>query len=193
DVSQARKEALRILGGQKQCQLLGRGEQDIRRVQLLALALVRGRIAGACFDVDVEANPLDRLAEIALNINGERLEGRNVERMNTAIRLAGLTLWPHRKVGQRGKKAGQGLSRSGWCNQQDRFSRLCLIKQLKLVRSRAPASLDKPARETIGKYSRGRDVVFHSPQVAPGRCLSKSKQPQLEPLFLRCLETLSCG
>ena len=47
DVAQIRKEALGIAGRDQQRQLLGRGEQDVRRHQLLALPLVVRRVAGA--------------------------------------------------------------------------------------------------------------------------------------------------
>ena len=47
DVAQVREEALGIRGRDQQRQLLRRGQQDVRRRQLLALALVGGRVAGA--------------------------------------------------------------------------------------------------------------------------------------------------
>ena len=92
------KKRSRIRRGDQQRQLLGRGQQDVGRVELLALPLVRPacrRCASRC----VIGRPIsrDRLVEVALDVDGQRLQRRDVERVDAAMRLAGLALRPRRR------------------------------------------------------------------------------------------------
>src|ERR1700687_5355005 len=75
------EEALGIVAGEEERRLLGRGEQDVRRPQLLALALVRGRIAGARLERDAKPDFGDRPFEVPRDVDGERLQRRDIERM----------------------------------------------------------------------------------------------------------------
>ena len=61
DIAQVLEEALGVRRGDQQRQLLRRGQQDVGRVELLALALVRRRVAGAGLDRDA-AGPSRRPA-----------------------------------------------------------------------------------------------------------------------------------
>ena len=87
DVAQILEEAPRVRCRDQQRQLLGRGEQDVRRLELLALPLVRGRVAGARLQRHRQAHLADRLAEIALDVDGQRLQRRDVERVDAATAL----------------------------------------------------------------------------------------------------------
>jgi hypothetical protein len=74
DVFQVLEEALRLAVGEQQRHLFRRRQQDIRRRQLLALALGGRRVAGAVLDGDRQAHLLDRLHQVALDVDGERLQ-----------------------------------------------------------------------------------------------------------------------
>ena len=75
----------RVGGGQEQRQLLRRGEQNLRRIAALALALGARRIAGARLDADRQPHLGNRRFQIARDIDGKRLERRNVERVQAAV------------------------------------------------------------------------------------------------------------
>src|SRR5436190_1421329 len=63
-------------------QLLGRSQQNVRRIAALALALRGGRVAGAGLDPDRLG---DRPLQIARDVDCERLERGNVERVQPAL------------------------------------------------------------------------------------------------------------
>ena len=124
DVAQIREEALGVAGRDQQRQLLGRGEQDVGRRELLALPLVRRRVAGAGLHGERQAHLADRLAEIALDVDGQRLERRDVERVDAAMRFAGPALRAGGQLGQRRQEAGQRLAGAGRRDQQHRLAGL---------------------------------------------------------------------
>ena len=95
------KESFRVLGCDQQRQLLGRREEDVRRTQLLALATVLAGIAGARLDLDPEAHLFHRGGKIALDVRGERLEWRDVERVDAGCAGARLARRAARQVHQR--------------------------------------------------------------------------------------------
>ena len=70
--------------GEQQRELLGRGEQDVGRIAALALALRGRRVAGARLDADRQRHLGDRAFEIARDVDRERLERRDVERVQAA-------------------------------------------------------------------------------------------------------------
>ncbi len=106
DIAQVCKEALRLAIGDQQRQLLGRGEQDVGGRELLALALALRRIAGARLDADGQAHLADRLHQVALDINRERLERRDIKRVDALKRRARLSAPAICELGQRGHEAG---------------------------------------------------------------------------------------
>ena len=75
----------RVGGGQQQRHLLRRRQQNLRRIAALALALRARRIAGARLDADRQPHLGNRRFQIARDIDGERLERRNVERVQPAL------------------------------------------------------------------------------------------------------------
>ena len=75
----------RIGRSQQQRDLLRRGQQNLRRIAALALALRSRRVAGARLDADRQPHFGDRRFQIARDIDGERLERRNVERVQAAL------------------------------------------------------------------------------------------------------------
>ena len=100
DVAEVGEESARVGRGDQQRELLGRREQNVGRRKLLARALVRRRVASARFQRHRQADLRDRLAEIALDIHGERLERRDVEGVDAAPRGPRLALAAHGEIDQ---------------------------------------------------------------------------------------------
>ena len=73
--------------GEQQRELLGRGQQDVGRIAALALALRGRRVAGAGLDADRQPHLGDRRFEVARDVDRQRLERRDVERVQ-ALRAA---------------------------------------------------------------------------------------------------------
>lgn len=86
DAFQVGEIVSRSVPGTEQRQLLGRGQQDVRRVLALALLLRLFGVAGTAFDMDVQPDLADRRHQIALNISGQRLQRRQIKRMHAAAR-----------------------------------------------------------------------------------------------------------
>ena len=74
DGLKVREKHFRILRRDQQRELLRRGQQYVRRIEFLALALVNGRVAGAGLDADIQPHFGDGLHQVALNIDGKRLQ-----------------------------------------------------------------------------------------------------------------------
>ena len=96
-------------------------------------------------------NLRDRLAEVSLDVDGERLERRNVERVDTPIGLACAPRFALREIDERGQESCQRLARAGRRDQQHRTAGGDLGQQFELVRARRPAARRKPAREGVGQ------------------------------------------
>ncbi len=75
----------RVGGGEQQRHLLRRGQQNLRRIATLALALRGRRVAGAGLDADRQPHLGNRRFQIARDIDGKRLERRDVERVQAAV------------------------------------------------------------------------------------------------------------
>ena len=76
-----REEAPRVLRGDQKRHLLRRRQQDVGRIELLPLPFVDRRVAGARLEPDRQAHLGDRRFEVAVDVDGERLQGRDVERV----------------------------------------------------------------------------------------------------------------
>ncbi len=75
----------RVGRSKNQRQLLRRGQQNVRRIAALTLALACRRVAGAGLDPDRQLHLGDRRLEIACDVDGERLQRRDVERVQPAL------------------------------------------------------------------------------------------------------------
>jgi hypothetical protein len=121
-----RAEDLARLRGQQQVERLGRRDQDVRRRAEHLRPLARGGVARADADLgDVHGAALrgdarQRGAQVALDVDGEGLERRNVE--NPTPLLFCWSLGEHQTVDgcQKGSKR---LSGPGGREQKGRFSR----------------------------------------------------------------------
>ena len=151
DVFQILEEAWRLAIGDEQRHLFGCRQQDVRRVQPLALAFGLRRVAGAGFHRDRQAHFRDRLHQVALDIDGERLERRDVKRVNAGKGRARRDLPAMGEVGQRRQEAGERLARAGRRDQQQALAGMGAGEQLDLVRARLPALVRKPAGEGRGQ------------------------------------------
>jgi hypothetical protein len=149
-------EELRRIGvAQQQRQRLGRRQQEIGRPLALAHAPALRRVAGAALGPHRQAHLGDRRLEIAADVGRQRLQRRDVERVQLALALgvreivAGLAAL--RELDQRRQEAGQGLAAAGRCDQQRALALPCQIDQRELVRPRRPAATFEPACKKIGK------------------------------------------
>ncbi len=144
------EKAICIWRRQQQCGLLRRRQQNVGRLQLLALTLVHRRIAGAGLEADIEPDFGDRLLEVARDVDGKRLERRYVERVNAA---------PGDCVGRRAlvqgnearHKTGESLAGAGRCDEQGGTPGFGLGEQLYLMLARRPATPGKPGDKGSGQ------------------------------------------
>ena len=130
DALERGEQERRVVGRQQQRQLLGRGEQDVRRIAPLPLPPRHRRIAGAGLDLDRQPHLGDRRLQIARDVDGERLQRRDVEGVEAAGALHGaaggdeallaaaLRNGRRRQLHQCRQKSGQRLAGAGRRNQQ---------------------------------------------------------------------------
>ncbi len=111
----------------------------------MLLALVGGRVAGARLHLDGKPHLCDRRFQIARDIDGERLQRRDVERVDAApngiARLA---------IGERGQarqKTGQRLARAGGRDQQGRAALPGSFQQIELMGAHRPSACGEPVPE----------------------------------------------
>ena len=106
------EEIRRVGAGAEQRELLRRGEQDVGRIVALALALRRRRVAGAGLDADGQAHLGDRALQVALDVDRERLQRRDVERVQTLADVRGevAILFPRAARSLRSERTGPATS-----------------------------------------------------------------------------------
>ncbi len=164
-----RAEQVRRIGcRQYQCELLGRGEQDMRRVAPLALSLRGRRVAGAGLDPDRQPHFGDRPLQIARDIDRERLERRDVKRVQTArpaelaaggdMRKSGLPDLRSAQFHQARQETCERLARPGGSNQQHRAAGSGLGQQLDLM-----CRGDQPRRANQRANTSGRGEAVSGP------------------------------
>ena len=102
-------EHLRRFGiAQQQAQRFGRGQQHLRRLHPLPRLAVGRRVAGAGLDPDRQAHLLDRADEVALDVDRQRFQRRDVERVQPFARAFGQLADGRQEAGQRLARAGRG-------------------------------------------------------------------------------------
>jgi hypothetical protein len=144
------EEFLRMVGRDEQGQLFRRCQQHVRRGLPLALAHMGRRVAGARLDTQAEAHLLDRHHEVALHIRRQRLQRRDVERVQRrdAGILARALL---AELDQAAEEAGQRLAAARRRDQQGAVAGQRRLRQGQLVRPRRPAARAEPACEGLGQ------------------------------------------
>ena len=190
DTPQRPKQKGRVGARQQQRQLFWRGEQNIRWIAALALALRRWRIAGTRLQPHRKPHLAHRNFQVAGDVDGERLQRGNIkgvqalaarERASGRFQVARAQA-AFGKLDQGRQEAGKRLAAAGRRDQQRRAAGMRLGQKLELVRARRPAALRKPAREHLRQQRRivvfGRGCRFHfsfqPTRSAPApRCLSR--------------------
>ena len=81
-IFQAAEQLGRAFMRQHQRDLLGRGQQNVGRRDALARAARGRRVAGAGLEPDRQLHLRDRHGQVARDVDGERLERRDVERVD---------------------------------------------------------------------------------------------------------------
>ena len=158
DALQRAEQERRIVGGQQQRQLLRRGEQDVRRIAPLPLPPRHRRIAGAGLDLDRQPHLGDRRFEVARDVDGERLQRRDIEGVQAAgaldaaaggdDALAICRQW-RGKLHQRRQKSRQRLAGAGGRDQERRAAVTRLRQQRQLMLARRPAARGEPFLKTV--------------------------------------------
>ena len=167
----------RVGRGKQKRKLLGRRQQNLRRIAALTLTL-RGRgVAGPGLDADRQPHFRDRRFQIARDVDCERLERRNVKRMQPALALqvaaARDQLALAGRACRRGaaefdearQKSGERLAAAGRRDQQHGTAGMRLRQKFELMRARNPAASGEPAREYVRQH-RGALEHGHGLEVA---------------------------
>ena len=166
DAAEAREESRRILVGEEKGKRLGCREQKLRRRSPLALALRLRRVAGARLGADGECHLGDRLLEVAVDVDGKRLQGRDVKRVEPLLRLPG-------KLDERGKEAGERLSSARGGDEERGLAARGGRQHLELMRVRPPAAPGEPSgeglREIDDRWSGRAHARDHSAVLEAGK------------------------
>jgi hypothetical protein len=142
------------LGAQQDVQRLRRGDHDMRRPAAHAIALARRRIAGAHPGADVHRGQTafaqsrgdagERRFQISLDVVGERLEWRDVNKLRLVPKIA-LEALANEAIDCR-EKGGKRLARSGRSGDQDIPARLDGWPRLSLRARRRGKTVAEPRR-----------------------------------------------
>ena len=157
---------------QHQRDLLGRGEQDVGRRQRAGAGAATGGVSPVRVSRrDGQAHLGDRRGEIAGDIDGKRLERRDIERVNAACSslasASGEIDEARQEAGER--LAAAGRARSAACRGRCRRRR----KQRELMGVRAPAARGEPADKGLRQQARRRPAFQPlRPAHGPSSCLT---------------------
>ena len=192
-----REQKRRVVGRQQQRQLLGRGEQDVRRIAPLPLPPRHRRVAGAGLDLDRQAHLGDRRLQIARDVDRERLQRRDVEGVEAAGALHAAAggdeafLSPSASSGGRRQlHQGRQKSRPASCRRRSARSAAPSGRRGPLPAARADARA-ATSRATanhrrkrsgssaaVSAAERARDRARHAPRAKPSEPLRRgSAQP----------------
>ena len=139
--------ARRVRRREHQHQAFRRGEEHVGGAAALAGALGRRRVARAAFDRHGEPHFRDGPHQIALDVVGERLQRRDVKRVDAlGARLM--------NIDERGQKAGQRLAAPSRRNQKRRLPRIERLHHRPLIGMRLPAARGEPGFHVGGRFGR---------------------------------------
>ena len=114
--------------------LLGRGDQNIRRVDALTLPPRMRRIACSSFNCDRQFHFIDRRFEIASDINRQRFQWRNIKCVYAMI-----FMWVF-EINECRQKARQSFAAARGRYKQSAFIVEAMRQHLELVRTGFPAA-----------------------------------------------------
>ena len=149
DEFEASEQLSRALVRQHQRDLLRRGQQNIGRQDPLAGAARGRRVAGAGLELDRQPHLRHRHGQIARDVDRQRLERRDIERVDRSCRLAFRRTAG--EIGQARQEAGQRLAAAGRRDQQRVAPGARVRQQLKLMGMRVPAARLEPAGKGLGQ------------------------------------------
>ena len=149
DAAQVPEERRRVGVGDHQRQTFRRGHQDVRRVRPLPPPLGFGGVAGARLGADGQPHLRDGVFQIALDVHRERLQRRDVERVQPVARAL-------RQIDQRRQEPRQSLAAAGGRYQQSAVAGPSRLHNGKLVRVRRPSPRPEPAQDIGGEEGGGR-------------------------------------
>ena len=140
---------------EQQAERFGRGEEDVRRADALARLAVRRGVAAARLDADGEAHLLDRGHQVALDVDRQRLERRDVERVE-----------PFRgaldQVDERRQEPRQRLARAGRGDEQGVVAGARGVEHGELVPPRRPGARGEPIIDDARKGARQMSLFFEA-------------------------------
>ena len=139
-----RGKQLRALGiRQQQRQRFRRRQQHMRRPRPLAGLVLRWRVGAAGFHTQIQANFIDRRHQVAPHILCQRLQRRDIKRVQSlGRRLAAKR--GGRKGGKRRQEAREGFASAGIRHQQGITPFPCRRQHFSLVSPQRPAPAGKP-------------------------------------------------
>ena len=151
DALQLSEQKRSIGRGEQKGQLLRRGEQDVRWPLPLAGPGAERRVSGAKFDRDWQSHLLDRSLEVPLDVGGQRLERRQVKRVQVPasplfLACGGLL---GRQFNQARQKPRERLSAACGRDQERGAFFPGFAEKFKLMRVRLPAAAGEPRVERL--------------------------------------------
>ena len=129
--------------GQEQRQGLRRRHQELRRARPLPLALALWRVAGSRLGAEAQPHLRDRLFQVAVHVDGQGLERRDVEGVQPVRSRLG-------QFDQRRQEARQGLAAAGGRDQEGVAALDGRLEHRQLVVVGPPAARGEPGLETGG-------------------------------------------
>ncbi|GAM03979.1 hypothetical protein MBENS4_0977 [Novosphingobium sp. MBES04] len=157
--AQAGKHLRRFGIAQQQRERFGRRQQHMRGPGALAGLAIRRRVAAARLDADRQLHVLDRGDQVALNVMRQRLERRDVQRVQPFGRRR--FLQPRRcEVAKRGQETCERLARAGIGNEQGMVSGIGGLQHLGLVAPHAPVAACEPRRDLRGYCLLGHPLSY---------------------------------
>ncbi len=134
------EQGRRVVERGQEGERLGSRQQDVRRALALAAALVRRRVAGARLGAHRQRHLGDRRHQVALDVDRQRLERRDVERVELLGGLRG-------QRDQAGQEAGERLAAAGRRDQQRRAAGMRRLEEGELMGVGLPATPGEPVDE----------------------------------------------
>jgi hypothetical protein len=134
---QASEHRRRVGQREQQREALRRGEQQVWRLVLLALAFGWRGVAGAGFDADRQAHVFHRPNEVARDVGGQRLQRADVQGVQAITRHL-------RQRQQGGQEPGERLAAAGWGDEQDGFTGPRGVEHGALMAAQRPAARGEP-------------------------------------------------
>ncbi len=134
--AQARKHPRRILVGGEKRERLRRCQKNMRWIDPLAFLACGAGVASPVLDADRQTHLADRHEEVAADVRGERLEGRDIERVQPLARFSG-------QLGQCRQEPRQRLAAA--CGRDEHERGLTrTVEHFPLVRMHLPAAGGEP-------------------------------------------------